>query len=110
MPNEEMIALCQEALRQEIERLENWLKSHPFLSSEGLEKGDAFTPKAVYQQNCLLTAERLADDYAALGRIKEGTYGICVDCGKEINLERLALLPYASRCTSCQKKKGVRVH
>lgn len=38
----------------------------------------------------------------ALGRIDEGTYGICVDCGAEINPERLEFRPNSVRCVTCK--------
>lgn len=31
-------------------------------------------------------------------KLKEGTYGICEECGEEISEERLAAVPYAVRC------------
>jgi len=41
----------------------------------------------------------------ALGRISEGTFGICFDCGKAIPLERLKIVPYAKYCVRCQEKR-----
>jgi len=38
---------------------------------------------------------------AALERIKEGSYGICVKCGEDISQERLDVLPYAPLCKTC---------
>jgi DnaK suppressor protein len=38
----------------------------------------------------------------ALGRIEEGTYGICEDCEEEIPLGRLNVMPFAFRCVECQ--------
>lgn len=38
----------------------------------------------------------------ALGRIAEGSYGICVQCGREIEAERLKVQPTAIRCIVCQ--------
>jgi DnaK suppressor protein len=35
---------------------------------------------------------------AALARIDDGTYGICVACGRPIAEERLAAVPYAALC------------
>jgi RNA polymerase-binding transcription factor DksA len=35
---------------------------------------------------------------AALDRIKEGTYGRCVECGREIPVERLKVVPYTPYC------------
>jgi DnaK suppressor protein len=39
----------------------------------------------------------------ALARLEIGTYGICENCGIEISEARLKALPYATRCTECQK-------
>jgi RNA polymerase-binding transcription factor DksA len=41
---------------------------------------------------------------AALGRIEDGTYGRCLDCGAELPPERLDARPEASRCVRCQAK------
>ena len=35
---------------------------------------------------------------AALARMRDGTYGECVDCGADIPFERLEALPFAIRC------------
>lgn len=35
---------------------------------------------------------------AALGRMEEGGYGECVDCGQEILIDRLRALPFTLRC------------
>ena len=40
---------------------------------------------------------------AALQRIEDGTYGICVKCGDVISNERLDLLPYTPFCRKCAK-------
>ena len=37
----------------------------------------------------------------ALKRISEGTYGICSQCGEEIDPKRLKALPTATRCILC---------
>jgi RNA polymerase-binding protein DksA len=37
----------------------------------------------------------------ALKRIAEGTYGICTQCGADIDPKRLKALPNATRCISC---------
>lgn len=41
---------------------------------------------------------------AALGRLDDGTYGTCVDCGTALPEERLDARPEAARCVSCQAK------
>ena len=40
---------------------------------------------------------------AALLRLKEGTYGICQECGKDILDARLDLLPDTPFCKDCAK-------
>ncbi len=41
----------------------------------------------------------------ALGKIEEGTYGICEECGKCISYERLMLRPVAELCINCKLKQ-----
>lgn len=43
----------------------------------------------------------LADLDRAIERLNAGVYGICVDCGQAIAMERLVALPTARRCTDC---------
>jgi RNA polymerase-binding protein DksA len=39
---------------------------------------------------------------AARSRMAEGSYGSCVDCGGDIDVERLRVNPSAVRCIDCQ--------
>ncbi len=41
----------------------------------------------------------------ALGKVKKGKYGICEDCGKMIDTDRLAVFPEATKCIKCEKKR-----
>jgi DnaK suppressor protein len=41
---------------------------------------------------------------AARRRIADGNYGLCVDCGADIPLERLRAQPGAARCIACQDR------
>lgn len=43
-----------------------------------------------------------ADVTAALARITDGTYGVCIDCGDDIDTKRLEVYPTAKRCVRCQ--------
>jgi len=47
------------------------------------------------------TAELLAIE-AALLRIKEGVYGLCVNCGSHIPAPRIDAAPHTLRCIACQ--------
>jgi DnaK suppressor protein len=46
---------------------------------------------------------------AALGRIEEGEYGQCDNCGEAIHEKRLEAVPWAQHCVDCQElnEKGL---
>jgi RNA polymerase-binding transcription factor DksA len=46
--------------------------------------------------------KRLHQVNAALERIEEGKYGVCADCEKAIENDRMVLQPMSIRCTGCQ--------
>jgi DnaK suppressor protein len=48
--------------------------------------------------------ERLTRMEEVEKKLAEGTAGICEDCGEEIDEERLRVVPYATRCVTCQEK------
>ncbi len=58
------------------------------------------------QQNAVLenSAEHREQVLAALARLDDGTYGVCVDCGQPIAPARLDVRPEASRCLADQEK------
>jgi RNA polymerase-binding transcription factor DksA len=41
---------------------------------------------------------------AAWQRIKDGAYGVCVDCGRDVGYERLKANPAAARDVQCQER------
>ncbi len=64
--------------------------------------------QAVRRQNDVvldqLTTEvrlQMAAIQAALTRLDVGTYGKCRTCGEPLTPQRLAALPYATRCLEC---------
>src|SRR4249920_2841886 len=40
----------------------------------------------------------------ALARLREGEFGECIACGKEINAKRLEAVPWTRHCIECQEK------
>jgi DnaK suppressor protein len=40
----------------------------------------------------------------ALSRIREGTFGQCISCGRDINPKRLEAVPWTRHCIECQEK------
>ena len=49
-------------------------------------------------------AAELREVEIAQGRVQDGTYGTCQDCGEPIPYARLAANPSAPRCIACQEK------
>jgi DnaK suppressor protein len=41
---------------------------------------------------------------SALERLREGSFGECISCGKEINPKRLEAVPWTRHCIECQEK------
>ncbi|WP_299345912.1 TraR/DksA family transcriptional regulator [uncultured Maritalea sp.] len=37
----------------------------------------------------------------ALGRMENGTYGVCISCGEDISEARLDIVAYATKCKHC---------
>ena len=46
---------------------------------------------------------KLKDVNNALDKIKNGTYGVCENCGKKIDEKRLLACPEAKTCLNCNK-------
>ena len=45
---------------------------------------------------------------AAITRIKQGKYGVCIKCSKKIPKERLEAIPYAIMCIDCKSAEEKR--
>ena len=41
----------------------------------------------------------------ALRRLRSGTYGRCEECDAEIDLARLEILPFATTCVDCKRRR-----
>ncbi len=53
-------------------------------------------------------SKTLRDVRAALIRIDDGTYGICLSCDEEIAPRRLNAVPWAPLCFKCQEQEDRR--
>src|SRR5881409_4111824 len=51
-----------------------------------------------------LLVERVNRITAALDRLNEGEYGMCVECGEEISPARLHAMPEVQTCVRCQDR------
>lgn len=71
---------------------------------EPMERAQAATIADTLENLDGLEREQLEEVEAALDRIDDGTYGTCVDCGREIPRARLDAVPWARRCEHDQER------
>ncbi len=63
----------------------------------------AYTKEFLYSlSNTDRESLQLVDE--ALQRINKGTFGVCAECGDDLNRKRLEAVPWAKHCISCQEK------
>ena len=55
-------------------------------------------------ENLHRSAQRYQAIVKALRRIKDGSYGICMECDERIPPVRLKAVPWASMCVACQER------
>jgi DnaK suppressor protein len=109
------IANAEKELRKERERLVHQLDELGAAESGDLRSDIDFGGS--FADAASVTAERtevlglvesiksqLGDVDAALARVEAGTYGICANCGAEINADRLAFRPASILCVECKSK------
>ena len=104
--NEENQALLREVRAE----LENSGDQHriDILNSEPGDTGDESMANALADFNVARLdrhIQGMRDIEAAFQRIKDGTYGVCVDCGDDVAFNRLQAYPTAKRCIVCQEKR-----
>jgi DnaK suppressor protein len=49
--------------------------------------------------------EKLVKIELALKKIADGSFGVCDDCGEEINSKRIQFMPYISICVGCAENQ-----
>jgi RNA polymerase-binding transcription factor DksA len=101
-----------EKIKQMLRKKERELENQLRLSQEILKKELRGVTTPIYLLNChiphatgnriLILKQRLINVQWAFIRLKNGTYGFCLSCGKEIPWKRLEAVPEAKRCVECQ--------
>jgi len=104
--NENYRTLLDEA-RDELENTGNQHRIE-LLNNEPGDSGDESMANALADFNVAQLdrhIEAMRDIEAALQRVKNGNYGVCIDCGDDIAFARLQAYPTAKRCIVCQEKR-----
>lgn len=99
--HEDVSHLAGEALRQDERGAGGSTSAMPIHMADA--GTDAFEQENTL--NLLANQEQVLEEIgAALDRIKEGTFGRCEECEKDIPPARLEVLPYARYCVPCAEK------
>lgn len=102
----------EEKLRQQARAIEHSMltaveQGRQTLAEETQDPADQAV--TAYQKEMLFSqgtsgAGQLSLIRLALERLREGTYGECIECGNMIGEKRLEALPWTSYCIDCQEK------
>jgi len=71
------------------------------------DEGDRADIERTHEVSILLSVrdkEKLQAIDEALEKLREGTYGVCEECGDEIGGGRLKVMPLAKSCVTCQSR------
>ena len=105
-----------DALKDQLKTLESTKKkvseSDPFKNTDRATDNAALDTEAEEQFGHAMTEamrsqinRKIIQTRKALVRLKIGKYGICENCGKMIDTDRLMIYPEATLCVTCQNKK-----
>ena len=100
----------QALLREVREELDHPDDQHRIdqLNAEPGDSGDESVANALADLNVARVDRQIRDIRdieAALRRLKAGEYGVCSECGSDVDFARLQAYPTAKRCLVCQKKR-----
>ncbi len=103
----DLLEQTREELSADLSQLKEEAK--PVSPDKGL--GRLTRQEALLAQNIAKDAieareRRLVAIAGALGRVKDGKYGICLECEEEIALQRLKASPEAVFCISCARARS----
>lgn len=59
----------------------------------------------IFLQKTNFEVALLREIKGALERLREGTYGTCLDCGMPISRKRLEAVPWTRYCVTCQERR-----
>ncbi|MCD4685653.1 MAG: TraR/DksA family transcriptional regulator [Anaerolineae bacterium] len=92
-------------------KVELWEKADTLdAGGTGYTNHQADDATAVYDQTVNASTikavrTRLRQIKEALARVEAGTYGVCDNCGREIDIARLEAIPYTWLCLRCAETR-----
>jgi len=98
--------LLLEEVRDALEKSENQ-QYVELIDRAPADSADKATGDALADLNLAIIdrhVREIRDIEATRARIKDGSFGTCIDCRAEIGFERLLAYPTAKRCFACQRQ------
>lgn len=99
--------LLLEEVRDELENSENQQYAE-LIGRIPTDVGDESIGHALADLNLAIIdrhIQEIRDIDATRARIKDGSFGTCIDCRDSIGFERLSAYPTAKRCQVCQRQR-----
>jgi DnaK suppressor protein len=94
------VEMAEEALRDDVVSPGELSNLHTHTADQSVDGMDKQIAIAQNEEHLLEEVE------AALERIEQGTYGTCLNCGREITRARLDAIPYTPLCIDCAQRQG----
>ena len=109
-------ALLQQLLQMRLHELDRRVALHHSGSSRSehareilQQDGDDAPQRNADREVDLARADRDVEELgavsAALARLHDAHFGLCIDCGEAIPFDRLKLEPWALRCVACESRR-----
>ena len=86
------------------------LKELQAASGDTADAATDLNQDGIASQLAEVETQELARIEAALEKVREGKYGVCEGCEKNIPMARLNALPYALLCIQCQRHAEAEKH
>lgn len=90
-------------LVRDLEEQERELEDSIMKDQQLLKEPMSADQRAVVTKLLAAKEQKLENTRKARQRAGKGSYGVCEECQKEINTDRLAVLPLTSQCVDCSR-------
>ena len=79
-------------------------------TADALDEVQFAAARELSTRNLERESSLLREVHAALNRIEDGSYGVCLECEEDISQKRLKAVPWATHCIACQQHSDQNQH
>ena len=102
------VSKFKKILENKQDELENIVRNRDAItiekSADALDEVQHASERELAIRNLDRESNLLRNVRAALRRIDEGTFGVCMHCEEDISPKRIAAVPWAPYCIQCQEQ------